>query len=123
MEKFERECYPQPLKLTNDDNDHFLECEVLDQDGLVHFKQWNKNKGLNRQLFYKGKDFYSVGPIKQKRATISGAFTRINRNSCSTTELWREAVLEKVHEYTTIGYPKEMVIELANATTQDVFKI
>ena len=46
VKRFESECYPAPLKLTNEDNDHFLECEVIDKDGLVHFKHGNKNKGL-----------------------------------------------------------------------------
>ena len=64
MERFKGECYPG-LNLTNEDNDHYLESEIIQLEGKVHFKHWNKNKKLTQQLYYKGKDFYSVGPKAQ----------------------------------------------------------
>ena len=69
-------------------------------------------------MFYKGKDFYSVGLLQHKKATISSTFTRIKRN-CSTKSLWEEAVAEKIMEYTTIGYPKDLVTGIAENITFD----
>ena len=103
------------MRIITTETTYFLECEILNIDGEVHYKHWNKNKGLHKQKFYKGKSFYSVGPINQKRATISGTFTRIRRN-CSNESLWKQAVSEKVDEYVTIGYPRDMVEKLCSTT-------
>ena len=100
-------------KLTNEDNDHFLEYEMLRIDGMIHFKHWNKNKNLNKQRYYRGKHFDSVGPVTQKIAMIKSTFTRIARN-CSTENLLKEAVQEKIQELTTIGYPEHLTKQIAD---------
>ena len=109
-------CYPTPLSLTNDDNTHYLECEVIQGEGDIPilFKHWNKNKGLHKQIFYKGKNWHSTDNIKTKRGAIVGTYIRIDRNT-STKELYNQAVLEKKQELLTLGYPINFINNIQNA--------
>ena len=66
-------CYPSPLNLESDDGKHFLECEIINKEGRVQLKHWNKNEGdLQNQLYYKGKHAFSVGMMSHKTGAIMG---------------------------------------------------
>ena len=97
-------CYPQPLKLTNDDDSHYLEVEVVRDNPVdsgntlpIQFVHWNKNKGLQKQKYYKGKSWHSIDSINTKRGALIGTYTRIDRNTSNKT-LYQEALEEKKKE-------------------------
>ena len=105
-------CYPAPLKMTNDDNAHLLETEVIPTIGNVQFKHWNKNLG-SVQEYYKGRHYHSIdiGPITHKVGAIIGTFTRIDRN-CSNMKLFDKAIQEKVQELLSLKYPKKLLLNI-----------
>ena len=45
-EDYKKNCYPKELELTEDDNTHFLECEIIPNGTRIESKHWNKNAGL-----------------------------------------------------------------------------
>ena len=112
-------CYPKPLKLTNDDNSHFLECEVLTNNNndmlQINFKHWNKNRGLDKQLFYKGKSWHSSDSLHTKRGALIGTYIRMDRNT-SDLELYKQAKTEKRLELLTLGYPINFIKKVESMT-------
>ena len=93
--------------MTNDDDKHYLETEIIPTTGNVQFKHWNKNLGKTQE-YYKGKHFYSIGPMTHKIGAIIGTFIRIDRN-CSNPKLFEEALQEKVRELLGLKYPKKLI--------------
>ena len=100
---YKNNCYPKELELTEDDNSHFLECEIIPNKGRIESKHWNKNAGLSKQIYYKGKHANSIGSIDSKIGAIMGTFLRIKRN-CTTNDLFKIALNEKIQELRMIGY-------------------
>ena len=101
-------CYPAPLKMTNDDNAHFLETEVIPTIGNIQFKHWNKNVGKPSQEYFKGKHAYSIGKPIHKVGAIIGTFKRVLNNS-STPELFYTAMDEKYAELRSLKYSHRLL--------------
>ena len=97
-------------KMTNDDDSHFLETEIIPTIGNIQFKHWNKNVG-DIQEYYKGKHFYSIGPMVHKIGAIIGTFIRIDRNS-SNMGLFEKAMQEKARELLSLKYPKTLLLNI-----------
>ena len=105
-------CYPKPLSLedTTQDN-HYLEVNIINSTSNFKTIHWNKNGGLKKQDFYRGKHAYSYTNRPQLLAALIGVFNRIARNCTKNEEqLLSKAVKEKIEELKDcLKFPDKMI--------------
>ena len=80
VEAYKRQCYPKELSLEGEEgenNFNFLETAIVNTGKDIKCRHRNKNAGMTRQEFYRGKHAWSYNDERHKMGAMIGTFTRI----------------------------------------------
>ena len=102
-------CYPEPLSLSEDSGETYLECVLHNKGGEFLLQHWNKNGGSEtKQRFYNGTHAHSYSEEKHKAGAIIGTMVRMVRNS-SNEELLQFSLKEKRRELKFLKYSEQFI--------------
>ena len=100
------DCYANPLKLEEGNDDTFLENEFTISDAGIQY--WLKNTNTEQCKIWRYQHINSYTPYKQKRSTLIATLKKVDRMASDATMRYYSAH-DKLHEFTQLGYPDAML--------------
>ena len=110
------EIYCKPLKLTDGDEDTFLETTLkVTENG---FDYWLKNQNAESQKVWRYQHFNSYSPMGQKKALVKACLRKVHTMASNEGNL-RTSAMYKLMEFIRLGYPEPILKQICNyiATT------
>ena len=110
------EIYCKPLKLTEGDDDTFLETSLKLEEGA--FSYWLKNKNTDETKIWRYQHYDSYSPVAQKKALVKACLRKVN-DMASNDRVMMESAKHKLQEFRRLEYPVAVLKQICNyiATT------
>ena len=110
------EIYCKPLKLTEGDDDTFLETSLKLEEGA--FSYWLKNKNTDETKIWRYQHYDSYSPVAQKKALVKACLRKVN-DMASNDRVMMESAKHKLQEFRRLEYPVAVLKQVCNyiATT------
>jgi len=110
------EVYCKPLKLTDGDQNTFLETTLqLTSDG---FRYWLKNQNETERKVWRYQHYGSYSPVGQKKALVKACLRKVH-NMASDERALKASAETKLREFEDLAYPVPVLKQMCNyiATT------